>query len=61
MERRDKETLMLIIQRWTAPGSIIVLDCWKPYDEVRKLDYIHKEANHSAEFVNKGFHTNEIE
>lgn len=53
VERRDKANLIPIIQRWIAPGSIIGSDCWKPYDELSKLGYVHKKVNHSVEFVNE--------
>jgi len=62
VEKRDRETLIPIIQRWIKPGSIIISDFWKPYDVLNELGYTHCKVNHSVEYVNEdGDHTNKIE
>ena len=42
VERRDEETLLPIIQKWIAPGTIIVSDCWKAYYYLEKHGYVHR-------------------
>ena len=62
VEKRDEATLLPIIQKWIAPGTIIVSDCWKAYCNLEKHGYEHRTVNHSVEFVNDdGDHTNKIE
>ena len=62
---RKADTLLAIIQRWIAPGSIIWSDCWKSYDRIPKLPegYKHATVNHSKNFVDPetGTCTNRIE
>ena len=53
VENRKADTLLPIIQKWIAPGSIIHSDCWKSYNKLSKLGYTHVAVNHSKEFVNK--------
>ena len=47
--KRDKDTLLKLIQNWVRPGSIIVSDCWKAYYDIPKLleYYKHFTVNHS--------------
>jgi transposase-like protein len=62
VEKRDESTLLPIIERHIAKGSIIVSDCWKAYINLEKHGYEHRLVNHSKEFVNNdGDHTNKIE
>ena len=62
VERRNRETLIPLIQRFIAPGTTIISDCWKPYDILSEMDFIHFRVNHSIEFKNiNGDHTNKIE
>lgn len=63
VKRRDQKTLLPIIQKWIAPGSIIHSDCWKSYNKLSSLGYTHLTVNHSKEFVNNetGACTNGIE
>ena len=42
VERRDEETLLPIIQKWIASGTIIVSDCWKAYCNLEKHGYVHR-------------------
>ncbi|XP_057292022.1 uncharacterized protein LOC130614603 [Hydractinia symbiolongicarpus] len=62
VEKRDRNTLIPIIERYILPGTTIVSDCWKAYDILDELDYHYLKVNHSIEFVNEsGDHTNKIE
>ena len=63
VKRRDARTLLPLIIRWIAKGSIIHSDCWKAYSKINKLGYTHVTVNHSKEFKNKatGACTNRIE
>ena len=62
VEKRDEGTLLPIIQKWIAPGTIIVSDCWKAYCNLENHGYEHRTVNHSVEFVNEdGDNTNKIE
>lgn len=49
---RKAATLLPIIQKWIAEGSIIHSDCWKSYSKLPKLGYTHITVNHSKEFLN---------
>lgn len=63
VDRRDKETLLPIIQKYILPGSTIISDCWKAYTELEKFNYIHQTVNHSKTFEDPetGACTNTIE
>ena len=62
VEQRDEPSLLPIIQKWIAPGTIIVSDCWKAYHNLPKYGYQHRTVNHSKEFVNShGDNTNKME
>ena len=62
---RTANTLLTIIQKWVAPGSIIWSDCWKSYNKIPDLPegYKHATVNHSQNFVDpeSGTCTNRIE
>ena len=53
VHNRKASTLIPIIKKWIAPGSIIHSDCWKAYSNLSKLGYTHVTVNHSKEFVNR--------
>ena len=53
VHNRKASTLLPIIKKWIAPGSIIHSDCWKAYSNLQKMGYTHVTVNHSKEFVNK--------
>jgi ISXO2-like transposase domain len=64
VERRDAATLMEVISRHVAPGSIVHTDLWRGYTDISEvLDVEHRTVNHSLHFVNPvdGTHTNTIE
>lgn len=62
VEKRNRNTLLPIIEKYILPGSIIISDYWKAYDILDQKDYIHLKVNHSIEFTNsEGDHTNKIE
>ena len=62
VDKRDRETLLHIIEKHILPGSIIISDFWKPYDILSERDFTHLKVNHSIEYVNSdGDHTNKIE
>lgn len=53
----DEETLLGILKRETPPGSMIISDGWRAYENLEKHGYRHITVNHETEF--KG--TNGIE
>ncbi|XP_066928232.1 nacrein-like protein C1 [Clytia hemisphaerica] len=53
VEKRDRNTLLPIIQKFIKPGTTIISDYWKAYDILSKKDYKHLKVNHSIEFVNE--------
>ena len=62
VEKRDRSTLIPIIEKWIKPGTTIISDYWKAYDCLGSIGYEHLKVNHSIEFINQdGDHTNKIE
>ena len=62
VEDRTANTLIPLVQRHVAPGSIIYSDQWRPYVQLRNLGYHHDTVNHSVEFVSDdGVHINNLE
>lgn len=51
VEKRDRGTLLPIIERHVAKGSTIVSDEWKAYSTLNKTGYKHYTVNHSKNFV----------
>ena len=53
VERRDRETLLLLIRRYIRPGSIIMSDRWAAYASIHDmgLQFEHYTVNHSENFV----------
>ncbi|KAK2723226.1 hypothetical protein QYM36_001787 [Artemia franciscana] len=49
--RRDKETLITLIQRYIRPGSIIVSIYWAAYSSLSDLGFTHHQINHFNNFV----------
>lgn len=60
---RKGSTLLDIIGRCCAVGSVIRTDEWSGYSRLTQSGYIHKKVNHSEWFVNPhdGTHTQGIE
>lgn len=63
VERRNKATLLPIIQRECAPGSHITSDEWKAYDCLGDNGFVHRKVCHQRNYVNpaNGAHTQRIE
>jgi transposase-like protein len=64
VEQRDAATLLDVISRHVAAGSIVHTDLWRGYAQLEaQLDFQHRTVNHSQHFVNPddGTHTNTIE
>ena len=63
LNKRDAATMIPIIQQHVAPGTTIITDCWRAYNRLSSLGYIHLTVNHSRQFVDPvtGAHTNGVE
>ena len=63
VDKRDRGTLTEIIHKWIKPGTTILSDCWKAYDNLENEGFEHFKVNHSINFVDRttGAHTNGIE
>jgi transposase-like protein len=64
VEQRDAATLLDVISRHVAAGSIVNTDLWRGYAQLgAQLNVEHRTVNHSQHFVNPddGTHTNAIE
>lgn len=63
IEDRSEQTLLKLIKKWVKPGTTIISDCWKSYNNISEHGFNHLTVNHSVQFVNKlsGAHTNTIE
>ena len=63
VERRDRQTLLPIIQQHCAPGSHITSDEWKAYECLSQHGFVHKTVCHQRNYVNPedGAHTQTIE
>ena len=62
--KRDKATLLPIIEKIVRPGSIIYSNEWRAYSQIQeKLGFQHQTVNHSVNFVDPatGVHTQAIE
>lgn len=62
--RRDKGTLVPLIQRYIRAGSVIISDEWGAYNTLKDLGYTHHTINHSENFVNPSdcdVHTQNVE
>jgi transposase len=62
---RSAPTLLDVISRNVAPGSVVYTDCWRGYDTAA-LDaagYGHWRVNHSYNFIDPdtGVHTQHVE
>jgi hypothetical protein len=58
VNRCDKETLVPIITRECAQGSVIHSDEWPAYSTLKSLGFIHSTVNHQENYVNPAPGTN---
>lgn len=63
VQRRDRATLLPIIQRQCTHGSHIHSDEWPAYSTLKTLGYIHTTVNHQQHYIDPatGAHTQAIE
>lgn len=63
VEERSAATLVPIIEKYIAPGTAIISDCWAAYRRLEEHGFEHCTVNHSKNFVDPetGAHTNQIE
>jgi len=40
--KRDKDTLLVLIQKHVTPGTEIHTNCWKGYIDLEQYGYVHK-------------------
>ncbi|XP_032685602.1 uncharacterized protein LOC116850894 [Odontomachus brunneus] len=57
VKNRKSETLIPIIRRHIAPGSIIYSDSWRIYNALRYENYIHKTIREHFVDPHTGTHT----
>uniref|UniRef100_A0A183G2Q9 DDE_Tnp_IS1595 domain-containing protein n=1 Tax=Heligmosomoides polygyrus TaxID=6339 RepID=A0A183G2Q9_HELPZ len=60
---RDSATLYGIITKQVLPGTVIYIDSWKSYSNLKNLGFTHYTVNHNENFVapSTGVHTQLIE
>ena len=62
VEKRDRCTLLNEIRKHVKPMTTVWTDCWKAYDGLDDIGYIHETVNHSKNFKSAtGVCTNAIE
>ena len=63
VERRDADTLIPLIEKVVAPGSVIHSDEWGAYNSLNDRGFIHTTVTHKNNFVDPatGCHTQGIE
>ena len=55
VERRDMVTLIDVVRRRIAPGSIVHSDLWRASDAIPTAAHLeHRTTNHSHHFVDPG-------
>jgi len=61
VKKRDKKTLIPLINNNIKPGSIMYSDEWRAYYNIKNNCFIHKTINHSKTFAKNEINTNHIE
>lgn len=62
VDKRDADTLRVVIERHVQGDSVIHSDCWRGYNSLAQRGWYHHTVNHSNEFVAEdGTHTQQIE
>jgi len=58
-----EKTLLPIIQKYIRPGSIIMSDYWKAYNDLQQAGFQHNTVHHTYNFVDPytEAHTQNIE
>ena len=51
VQKRDKDTLLPLIKKLMLPGTKIITDGWKTYNNLEQEGYIHDIVNHSIGFI----------
>ena len=62
--KKNKETLIPLIQKYILPKSVIFSDSFATYNSLNELGYTHYQVNHSENFVDpidRNIHTQNIE
>ena len=62
--KRDRGTLIPLIQKFVKPKTKIFTDCWRAYNMLATVGFEHDTVNHELNFVrpdDKNIHTNSIE
>ena len=45
--KRDRATLIPLIKRHVAPGTLIITDCWAAYNFLEQEGFMQETVNHS--------------
>ncbi|XP_059203550.1 uncharacterized protein LOC131982981 [Centropristis striata] len=63
VENRSRERLLPIIEKYVRPGSKVISDSWRAYNNLSHNGYIHYQVNHHRHYVHPdtGAHTQHIE
>lgn len=63
VENRSRRRLLPIIRKYVRPGSEIISDCWRSYNQLSHDGYIHYQVTHERYFVHPGTgaHTQHVE
>lgn len=60
---RTSRTLLAVISKYCAPGSVIHTDGWKAYESIKNHGYTHRAVIHEENYVDPhtGVHTQGVE
>ena len=61
--KRDQNTLLELVKKHVSPGTTIMSDCWRGYNNLSANGYNHLTVNHTKNFVDPhtGANTQKIE